>query len=82
MEDHEEHLIMEEPAELHCEHQKMLVRSFPLRKSRQEASSDGLKSIMEKWNDYHYFFEKHPSVTVMKIMFNLKHLMKDNVSHF
>ncbi|KAM6468469.1 uncharacterized protein PHA67_007400 [Liasis olivaceus] len=83
VEDHKEELTTEELAELQSEQQKALVEehSTEEEEDREEVSSDVIKSIMEKWNEYQDFFEKHhPNITVMNRVLNL---MNDNVvSHF
>ncbi|XP_040286123.1 tigger transposable element-derived protein 1-like [Bufo bufo] len=81
--EHREELTTEELSELHSEQQKALLEehSTEEEEEREEVSSDAIKSIMQKWNECHDFFEKHhPNITVVNRVLNL---MNDNVvSHF
>ncbi|XP_044137796.1 tigger transposable element-derived protein 1-like [Bufo gargarizans] len=83
VEEHREELTTEELSELHGEQQRALLEehSTEEEEEREEVSSDAIKSIMQKWNECHDFFEKHhPNITVVNRVLNL---MNDNVvSHF
>ncbi|KFO33792.1 hypothetical protein H920_04786 [Fukomys damarensis] len=64
-----EEVTTEEPAELQSEQQKVLVEEHPTEEEedRKEVSSDLIKSITEKWNEYQDLFEKHhPNIAEMQ----------------